>query len=71
MDKLIADIAKVQELIDKRDRTREENDFIGDMVLRIARFQASPSKLNALSILKSNPAERVARHLAADESRKF
>ena len=66
-DELIAEIETVQALMANKDRTREEDDRVGAMVLRIARWQPSPSKLNAASILVSNPAERIARHVLANE----
>jgi hypothetical protein len=60
---LVEEIKEVQRMIagvviSKKDSTR-----FNAMVLRIARFQPFPSKLNAVGILKANPAERVAKYL--------
>lgn len=62
------EVKLVQAFLNVKELSKKDQDIVAAMILRIASYQPSPSKLNALSILKSNPAERVARHLAEWES---
>jgi hypothetical protein len=63
------DILKVQELmkLGNSSWTREESDLVNKVQRGIARYQPSPSLLNAGSILMCNPAEDIVRYLQIRE----
>ncbi len=67
---LIDEVKEMQRLIEipYYERSRTENDFTDRMLIRLARFQPSPSKMNAMAIYKSNPPEKVALYIESLES---
>ncbi len=61
------EIKEVQVLLDKPKRTKAEDELLHSMTMRFARFLGSPSKLNAASVLSSNPAWKLAAWLTQEE----
>lgn len=62
------EIKRVQNLMESpNELTEAEQEEINTMVLRFARHLRSPSKLNAVSVLKSNSAEKLAAWLSQEE----
>ncbi len=64
---LIDDIKEVQESLGSEPPFDTSKEKVYDMTLRFARFMPSPSKLNAVSVLKSNSAEHLAAWLENEE----
>lgn len=63
-DDLIQEIERVKFLLSHdTDYGDGDMELYEKLLMRLARFQPSPSKLNAAGILKANPAEKVAKYI--------
>lgn len=64
-EELTKKVAKAKELLGKEDITEQEQELVHEVTMMLARYQSSPSKINAVSILKhkDNSPETIANYL--------